>query len=220
MKKTSLLKIFSVLLIQTSFGQVSSPPPLPIGWERIYIKEVGSIDLPPTMEIQKGKYREFVVEFKKIKGVDASQLTAQQKGLNEFKKEGFEKYARVIVETKFGSPGDFEKLNFNIAKYTQADIIKLNNTFKQEAQQSFAGTDHKLIKWFPLKIEKINGMSCMHISYIRQHLDKPFVLVHIYHFHNNDRMHSLILSYRISESDYWKSDFETILKSFRITNIR
>jgi hypothetical protein len=220
MKNPFFLILFSVLLIQSSFGQVSSPPPLPTGWERIYIKNVGSFDLPPTMEVQKGKYKEFVDQIKKIKGFDASQLTAQQKGLNEFGKEGFEKYARVMVETTFGSPGDFEKFNFNLAEITQADIAELNTIYKQQIQQGFLGTGLKLIEWYPLKVEKVNGVSCIHISYKRQLQDKPFVLVHIYYFHNNDRMHNLTLSYRLSEADYWKSDFATILKSFRITNIR
>ena len=171
-------------------------------------KNVGSFDLPPTMEIQKGKYKEFIDEVKKIKGYDATQVTAQQKGLNEFGKEGFEKYARVMVETTFGSVGDFEKLNFNISTYTQLDINELNTTYKHQIQQSFIGTGLKLIEWYPLKLEKVNGMSCIHISYKRQLQDKPFVLVHIYYFHNNDRMHALTLSYRLSAILYVSFGFE------------
>lgn len=220
MKKTTFLILFSVLLIQSSFGQVSSPPPLPTGWERIYIKNIGSFDLPPIMEIQAGKFKQMQNEIYKRMEYDVPQLVAQQKGLNEFDKEGFEKYARVMVETTFGSPGDFEKFNFNIAEITQADITELNKIYKQQTQQSFLGTGLKLTEWYPLKVEKVNGVSCIHISYKRQLQDKPFVLVHIYYFHNNDRMHNLTLSYRLSEADYWKSDFATILKSFRITNIR
>lgn len=220
MKKLTSITTILFWAFQFCFAQTLPSPTVPTGWERIYIKNVGSFDLPPTMEVQKGKYKEFVDEIKKIKGFDATQLTAQQKGLNEFGKEGFEKYARVMIETTFGSVGDFEKLNFNIATYTQADISELNTTYKHQIQQSFIGTGLKLIEWYPLKLEKVNGISCIHISYKRQLQDKPFVLVHIYYFHNNDRMHSLTLSYRLSEVDYWKSDYATILKSFRITNIR
>ena len=125
-----------------------------------------------------------------------------------------------MVETTFGSTGDFEKLNFNAAKYTQADINELNSTYKKQTQQNFLLTSLKLIEWHPLKIEKINGMSCLHISYKRQLQNKPYVLVHIYLFHNNDRMHIFTLSYRISETNYWKSDYVTILKSFRINSIK
>ena len=189
-------------------------------WTRIYIKNLGNFDLPPSMEVQKGKYKEFIDEQRKIKGFDATQLTAQQKGLNKFQKKSFEKYARVIIETAFGTKGDFEKLNFNITSYTQADISELNLIYKQQIQQSFIGTGLKLIEWYPIKIKKINSMSCIHMSYKRQLQDKPFVLVNIYQFHNNDRMHTLILSYRVSESTEWKPTFENILKSYRITNIK
>jgi hypothetical protein len=219
--KTKIALIFVITLFFTSnfYGQ-NTTTSIPAGWERVYIKNVGYFDLPPTMEVQKGKYREFVDEIKKIKGYDATQLTAQQKGLNELGKEGFEKYARVMVETTFGSAGDFEKYNFNIAEITQTDIIELNSIYKQQIQQSFLGTGLKLIEWYPLKVEKINGVSCIHIGYKRQLHDKPFVLVHIYYFHNNDRVHALTLSYRLSEVDYWREDFAKILKSFRITTIR
>src|SRR5690554_3362063 len=166
MRKINTLLFIFILAIQFCFAQTSSLPTLPSGWERIYIKNVGSFDLPPTMEVQKGKYKEFIDELKKIKGFDATQLTAQQKGLNEFGKEGFEKYARVMIETTFGSQGDFEKLNFNISEYTQADISEMNTIYKQQIQQIFYGTGLKLIEWYPLKLEKVNGMSCIHISYI------------------------------------------------------
>jgi hypothetical protein len=213
---TSILTLL-FCAVQFCFAQTLPTPTVPTGWEKIYIKNIGSFDLPPTMEVQKGKYKEFVNEIKKIKGFDATQLTAQQKGLNEFSKEGFEKYARVMIETTFGSVGEFEKLNSSITQYTQADILDLSSTYKQQIQQTILGTGVKLIEWYPLKIEKVNGMFCIHISYRRQLQDNPLVLVHMYIFHNNDRIHTFTLSYRLSEVDYWKSDYATILKSFRIT---
>ena len=103
-----------------------SPPTLISGWERIYIKNTGYFDLPPTMEIQKGKYKEIADENRKIIGFDASQITAQQKGFNEISKIGFEKYARIMVETIFGSVGDFEKSNFNISIFTPSEISEFN----------------------------------------------------------------------------------------------
>lgn len=209
-----------VLAIQFCFAQILPLPTLPSGWERVYIKNVGSFDLPPTMEIQKGKYKEYVDEVKSINGFDVIQLTAQQSGLNKFDRDGFKKYARVMIETDFGSQDDFEKLDFNISEYTGEDINELNSMFEHHFKQSVLGTGLKIIEWNKLKIEKVNGMSCIHISYKRQLLDKPLVLVNMYMFHNNDRMHTFTLSYRLSEEDYWKSDFITILNSFRITNIR
>jgi len=64
-----------------------------------------------------------------------------------------------MVETTFGSPGDFEKLNFNIAEYSQAEISELNSTYKQQFQQSFIGTGLKIVEWYPLKLEEL--MVCL-----------------------------------------------------------
>ena len=171
------------------------------------------------MEIQKGKYKLFVDQAKKIKGFEAAQIAAQQKGLNEGTTKSFEKYARVMIETQIGKSGDFGKINFDLSEF-QSQINKLNSGFKQQIQQSFTGTGQKLIEWYPLKVEKINGMSCIHISYKRQQNDNPIVIVNAYFFDNYDRNHIFTLSYRVSESDYWKVDFAKILKSFRITNIK
>lgn len=214
-----LVAIFTTTIL---FSQTLPLPPLTLknGWSRIYIKNVGYFDLPPSMEVQKGKYKEFTDNVKKIHGFDATQLTAQQKGLNEFGKEGLEKYARVMLETDIGELEDYEKLNFNIYEFTKSDILELNTIFKQQIQQNFLGTGLKLTEWYPLKVEKISGMSCIHISYKRQLNNNPFVLVHMCIFHNNDRMHTFTLSYRLSELSYWQADFVHILKSFRITNIR
>jgi len=206
-----------------SDGRIAfTKPPLALktGWNRIYIKDVGYFDLPPTMEVQKGKYKEFTDITRKIHGFDATPLTAQQKGLNELEKDGLERYARVMVESEIGRSGDYEKLNFNISEYTKADILELNTLFKHQIQQSISVFGIKLTEWHPLKVERINGMSCLHISYIRQLKQSPLVLVNMYHFYNNDRMHTLTLSYRLSESSYWQVDFAHILNSFRITNIR
>lgn len=220
MKRTATLIFCIICLTQYSYGQTSFPSTPPTGWERIYIKDVGSFDLPPSMEIQKGQYKEFMVGSRKIMGLAATQITAQPKGLNELNKNGLKKYARVMLETKTAPSGSFEKLNFKVSKYTPSDIRELNSAFKQQLQESFIGTGLKLIQWYPLKLDAVNGMSCIHVSYKRQFQDKPLVLVHMYYFQNYDRMHTLTLSYRISEASDWKSDFARILQSFRITNIR
>jgi len=189
-------------------------------WEKIYIKNVGYIDIPPTMEVQSGKYRVIIDETKKIYGYDASQLTIQQKGLNEFKQEGFQKYVRIIIETTFGSPGDYDKLDNDGSSYSASDVAEMNTTFKQATIQGFAGTGLKLVEWFPTELKKLNGYNSMHLKYKRQLNDKPIVMANKYIFMNYDRYHTVTLEYRVSEESYWKSDLEKALNSFRITNKR
>jgi hypothetical protein len=217
-----IIVIMLIVILSVKFGNTQTlPQPLPeiaSGWERIYIKDIGSFDLPPTMEIQNEQYRTDL-KYYDLKDYKIPQLTAQPRGTNEFEKEGWEKYARIIIETNIGTPGEFDKLNFNLNDYTKADIVELNNMFKQQCQRALRTINIKLVEWYPMELKKINGMSCMHIGYKRQLKDNPYVLVHSYWFPNNDRIHKFTLSYRLSEESIWKSDFVKVLNSFRITNI-
>jgi uncharacterized protein Usg len=138
--------------------------------------------------------------------------------LNAYSSETFKHYVRVILETQVGKLGEFEKLNFNTSKITTAEINELNQFFKEKTTSDLNSIHQNIISWYPLKIEKINGMSCLHVSYQRRLNDNPIVLVNTYIFQNYDRIHSLTLSYRINETDIWKDDLDIILKSFRITN--
>jgi hypothetical protein len=201
------------------------PLSLPFGdWKRIYIDGIGTIDIPPTMEIQSGIYKEIIdplkPEIMKSMGILSNpnyNIIIQQKGLNDLERSGFQRYARVMINTDMG---DFDTLYFNISEYTSADIIELNNIFQSSTRSSIAGTGLKLVNWFPLKLETINNMSCIHISYTRQLSNNPTVLVNIYKFQNVDKMYTLTLSYRLNEEEYWKDDFEIILNSFRIEDIK
>lgn len=213
-----LLIVF--IFFQAAHAQKNTMPSLKVGWERIYVKNVGTFDLPASMEIQAGKYKKIMNDVYRQMEYDAPEIVAQQKGLNGMSKDGFEKYARVMLETQIGSFGDFEKLNFKFTQYTASDINELSLEFRRQVEGIFMGTSLQLMEWFPLRFENINDMSCIHISYIRRLSDNPPVLVHVYYFHNNDRMHTLTLSYRLSESNYWKADYNNILASLRITNTR
>ena len=111
-------------------------PPAAADWKRIYIKDVGSFDLPPTMEVQSEKYRTFFDKVYKLKYYETPQLVAQPINTNNLVKESLEKYARVLIETTVGKQGEYEKLNFNISDYTQTDISELNVEMKQICQQT------------------------------------------------------------------------------------
>ncbi len=215
--------LFLILVLFTAvntFSQGQAAQALLTGWERIYIRNVGYIDMPPHMEVQAGTYQEIMNKYYNRLEVDAPQLVFQQKGLNSNTSSSFQTYGRVLVETQIGNYGDFQPLSFNIATVTAAEINELNLNFKQKTISDLASIGHSMIEWYPLKVKKVNGLPCMHVSYRRQLGTNPVVLVNYYIFQNNDRMHSLTLSYRVSESGIWKTDFDWILTSFRITNVK
>jgi hypothetical protein len=215
--------LFLTLVLFTAvntFSQGQAAQGFLTGWERIYIRNVGYIDMPPHMEVQAGTYQEIMNKYYNRLEVDAPQLVFQQKGLNSNTSSSFQTYGRVLVETQIGNYGDFQPLSFNIATVTAGEINELNLNFKQKTMSDLASIGHTLIEWYPLKVKKVNGLPCIHVSYRRQLGTNPVVLVNYYIFQNNDRMHSLTLSYRVSESGIWKTDFDRILTSFRITNVK
>ncbi len=186
-------------------------------WERVYVKDVGYFEMPPTMEVQSGLYKVFIDDLKETMGYNTNHVVVQQKGLNELERDGFQKYGRVILETQIGKAGDFEKLDFDINQYLATEATT-NISFKQNVIQSFVGTGLKLVEWFPAHYEKVNDYSTIHVKYRRQLKDQPVVLVNMYLFGNYNRQHTLTLSYRENEASFWELDFQRVLKSFRVTN--
>lgn len=190
-------------------------------WKRIFVKNMGSIDLPPTLEIQKGTYKKLADKLKNVIGFEVDDLVAQNIGVNEFRKEGKQKYARVMLLTDIGNKGNFEDLNFSIDQYSKDEVIEIGNNYKNLILQQFSKANQisnsKLIKWYPPVLDEINQMSFLRLKYERQLDSNPIVLVNTYIFYNNDKVHTLTMSYRKKESSYWKNDFQKILKSLEIS---
>lgn len=216
----TILFILLISFLGTAFSQSQTAQALLTGWERIYIRNVGFIDMPRNMEVQTGTYQEIMNNYYNRIEIDAPQLVFQQKGLNNNNSSSYQTFGRVIVQTQIGNYGDFEPLSFNISTVTPAEISELNSNFKQTTISDLQTIGHELIEWYPLRVQKINGMPCIHVSYRRQLGSNPIVLVNYFVFQNKDRVHTLTLSYRVSESSAWKTDFARIQSSFRITNIK
>jgi hypothetical protein len=222
MKKISLFTLF-LLLSQFTYSQSLPLPTLENGWERITIENIGSFDMPPTMELQGGAYqtikRNLVGNILKMRQ-STFQIIVQQKGLNNFSGEGFSRYARIMFKTETGSSDPELVLDFDTRSIPQSDISGLSDLYKGAAQLEFSNTGLKLLEWYPLQVEKINGMTCIHTSYKRQLDNNEPVIVHHYQFFNYDYDHTFMLSYRLNEKDYWENDFGKVLNSLRIRKRR
>lgn len=222
MKKT-ILQIAILFFTTTTAVAQSLPLPnisLAAGWQRANIKNVGNIDIPASMEIQSGKYKEYNNKLKSYFNIEEAQLVLQQKGINDYSQNSFKKYARVLLETNIGFANDFEKLNFEVNAFTYNEIAELSNYLEDSYTKDLNSINQKMITFYPVSLKKINNMSCMHIKYIRQMANNPQVLVNVYLFQNYDRVHKLTLSYRLNEAVYWEDDLKKVLSSFRITNIK
>jgi len=231
-KITRNLMIFAVIVlstiiltavIETMTSTVRLPLPLPelgVNWERFTIENVGSIDIPPTMELQEGDYKLFVNEIKqkvlKMEQQDNT-ITFQPVGVNETFRSL--RYARIMLATE---TGDYDfTLDFNIKQFTETDIYDLNKILREQYVATLPFIPGmKLLEWYPLKVEKLNGMSCVHTSYKRQLNNNAPVIVHEYQFQNIDMSHKLTLSYRETEKEYFLNDFDKVLASLRLNKRR
>jgi hypothetical protein len=209
-----------ILLFQEAMSQTSPLPNPPEGWTRLIIKEVGTIDIPQTLEMQSGAFQKMSNDYYNILELDSPDFIAQQAGLNERYKQGVSRYARVLLNTTIGEDEEFEPLFFNIESYSKFDVAEIDRLMHSSLESELTQNGAKLITWYPTSLERVNGMSCVHYRFRRQIEGKPIVIVNSYVFSNNDRQHTLTLSYREEDANYWKEDFEKIRDSFRITSIR
>ncbi len=186
---------------------------------------LGYISIPAMMEIQAGNYKKVsdalqsTIAKKFDYEVADNRVVFQQKGLNNLEQRGLSTYARVIVETELGNFGDYEKISTSLT-ITPAELSEISAEFKNQLQQSFQGTTLKLISWYGVALTRVNGRSALKISYLRQLADKPLVIVNMYRFQNNDRMHTVTASYRQSDEATWKTLMDKAVGSFTITNVR
>ena len=219
--KTTATLLLSLFVNSVCYSQTSSKETI----ENYRLLNVGYISIPTIMEIQSGNYKKNAERVQKEAGkvfgyeVSDNRVVFQQKGLNNMEQSGFATYARVILETDIGNFGDYEKITTKFTA-TASELVEFSNEIKSQLLQSFSGTQLKLITWYGVSTVTINARTAVKISYLRQAADNPYVVVNIYRFQNNDRMHSLTLSYRQSDEVTWKPLFTNILSSFTITNVR
>lgn len=82
-------------------------------------------------------------------------------------------------------------------------------------QATAAGLQPKLKSWNGTRIVSLNGVECFLTEYTRALGASPDVFVRLYRIMNNDKMHSVSVSYRLSERSLWESDLVTLLKTLQ-----
>lgn len=189
------------------------------GWTKYEIDGFGEIIIPPEMEVQKGIYKEVSEKFRKMNGLNDPQIVFQQSGLNDLESDAKASYARVILKTYVDKPGDFERL-YNLSA-SKNELKESNDMLKEQLEKAMKKQGMDLVEWYPLEIIKVNDAPALYNSYIRKSVSNPSnVYVRIYQFQNYDRMHSITLSYRISEKEKWSSIYDKIVASINITEVK
>lgn len=187
--------------------------------DRVNIPDVGYIDVPEIMEVKdllanpavkERVFKEMNIDPKSMEGA-IQNLMVKQKGL--------EMYARLIVETIPGKPGEFERL---MKKYTitKQELKAMEDEIRTGFEQQFRNTPIKILEWYPIEPQNINKMQTITFSFKRQLKDNPPVIVKYYLFQNYDRLIRLTVSYRLQEKTIWEDLLKKSVNSFHITNIK
>lgn len=178
------------------------------------INQIGSMDLPNSMELQSEADMQSLEAYEEAVGVPVS-----NKNFFSAKPKDNDKYCRVIIESIPGNPGEYAKLTQNFTT-TDAELATLSQqTMGPMRSQIEQVPGNRMLDWMPPRVENINGMTAIVFNYRRQLADNPPVLVWEYRFQNYDRLIILTMSYRETEKAYWQPLLDRSLDTFRITNI-
>lgn len=191
-------------------------------WQTVSIPGICTFQIPPTLEIQKGLYKQLGDRYQdKVLKITSSydKVVAQPKGINSFDSQALTLYSRVIVNTDRGRPGDYESLEAPLA-VSEDELREIDTMLKNEVQQAAAdttarGVRMKILSWQPVHIVRVNGVDALKMSYSRRMNDALPVFVNIHMIQNNDYMHKITISYRLAEKSIWETDLIKVINSFK-----
>lgn len=210
-----------------NIGAFSATGQVAVESQKFQINGIGTITLPAAMELQSAEWNSKVDSIKREIGpslaipLPQDKAVFQQAGLNDKVAESFSTYARVMISVTMGAPGDFGR-SVDVRLASSEEIKQLNALYKAEIEnQANSGVmGLKLIAWHGVDRAEINGWTAIHYSYTRSIQNGLPTLVNVYRFHNDDRIFTVTLSYRLQDEARWKPVMNSIIHSFVITNIR
>ncbi len=191
-------------------------------WKTVSIPGVSTYQIPPTLELQKGAYKQISDQYRQnVLEISESpdRVIVQPKGINDFAPAALKRYCRIIVETQRGATGDYLQLDEPL-QVSEAELKELDKDSKNQMQQGAAmstakGRKMTILSWQPVKIVRVNGVRAILATYTRSMQDASPVLVRVYRIQNNDYLHTIMISYRESEKDLWADDLEKVINTFK-----
>ena len=205
------------------------------GWTTVNLKDVGTMQIPPTLEVQTTDYLNKLAEVYKDNpdkmmqlrkdttvALSFNNIICQPKGINDSGKEPAKeaKSAKVvfsIIKTQSKVPTYGQPIGLNQDKIKEFGQITKESIM---SNNTFLGSDIQFLKWEPMKSEIINGAECLHIGYERQVGKEPVEQVDRYIFFDKDKLYTLELMYRTAEKDYWHGDKQDISNIINTLNIK
>jgi len=218
MKNLLLKSLVINLLISGSLFNISAQsnqksPIFVNGWDRYLIHSQLQIDIPPTMEIQSGEFKKMADSYYRALEMSSPNFVFQQKGLINREQTAFEKYARIMLIVNEDISDKVIDINSDIKSISTSRLNQIDIEIKTALAESYTQNNVKLVQWNGVKLIKINNMSCVFYSHIRQLGNRPEVFVLNYSFEKNKTRYILTLSYRLDKEYIYKTDFQTVINS-------
>jgi len=190
------------------------PTELATGWQRLEVSGVGTIDIPPAMEVQGSSLRKLKAALMSARHgwSEPTDVTIQQKGLNAFDPKAAKLYARVMITTQMIEDGSAGRLGDPLG-VTKAHLAEMRLSIMRQAAQI---PSMAIVRFDEPVLTSFNGMQAVVMRYSRRIGDNPPAAVTTYTFQNHDRIHRLTLSYREQEGAIWADYMGKIAASLRI----
>lgn len=197
--------------IDPSYATTGTPVENPVttDWQIINIEGVGSVKLPPSMEIQNENYKNLMNKVLDINDAESSKVIFQQKKLNSLNKSSFTTYARVIIKKQLG---DYKNIK---NESTQIEADDYNNIAKNEIEEASAKSNTIILKWYPATITTLNGYNAITFAYKRQIDNNTPTISETFIIQNNTKLHILIFEHRLDNNN-WNQIFENIKTTIKI----
>ena len=116
-----------------------------------------------------------------------------------------------MVRSTQGNPEDYREADFDPANFSEDDIEKLGAYFERETRTQLANGGIEIIDWYPLEFLRLNGATCLHMSYSHAGEDGKTARVNTYTFPRNDRLVRMTISFRASDASMWSDGLELAL---------
>jgi len=183
-------------------------------WANVEINGVGTIDMPPTMEVQEGLNKKIYEQYSKTRTTRTlPKIIFQPKGRNNRADSSFQRYANIQITAVLLSDSTDIGVDFDYSKFSQEDKKLIYDGFKAEV--STYPSNVKIFELYPLTFVKINNISYYRVGLKRQLDNNPPVIAYTYKFFDHKKAFDIVISWRENEAKYWKDDLFKSLNSFK-----
>ena len=182
---------------------------VPENWCTYSIGDAFNVSVPKTLELRQD-FDAYTKMLNSFYVVSKDAVVFQQKGLSDNEASAFHKYCRIICQHFSASPGDL------LHCYETLPLVGEDREFFVDMARNELAQGISFIGPVDVQWVTVNNVKAVRVKYKRQgSYGYGPVVCQIYVLFNYKEMAKVILSYRESESDIWKSDIDKVMSTFQ-----